>query len=202
MCAAHSLFLQVCPTSSKVHTTRKAYKAIYTTGQTQIVLFDTPGLVTPVNIKKHKLEQSFQSAYRHAIQHADMIAVLHDVSIGRTRNQLHPTVLEALRTYSKMPSILVVNKVDALKSKRTTLDVIRALTGSSLRASGKSPTSRWMMQAKRKEQQQSQSPTEDDGRQQSEGSWSQFNEVFLVSALTGHGIDDVHVSTHLSSGKV
>lgn len=177
-----------------MHTTRKANKAIFTTGQTQIVFYDTPGLVTPWNIKKHKLEQSFQSAYRHAIQHADMIAVLHDVSINRTRNHLHSTVIEALKTYSKIPSFLVVNKVDAIKSKRITLGVIRSLTNNTLNSNAKSQASRWMININKKEQS---NLTNDNNNSESkildQSSWSYFNEVFLVSALTGHGLDDVQV---------
>lgn len=178
-----------------MHTTRRANKAIYTAGQTQIVFYDTPGLVTPLNMKKHKLEQSFQSAYRHAIQHADMIAVLHDVSNSRTRNQLHSTVINALQTYHKIPSFLVVNKVDALKSKRTTLGVIRALTNNTLCPTAKSSASRWIINVNKKEP--STLMKNDDNSENKtldEGSWPHFNEVFLVSALTGHGLDDVQVS--------
>ncbi|KAB0793868.1 hypothetical protein PPYR_13488 [Photinus pyralis] len=36
---------KVCPTSSKVHTTRTKASAIFTHGNTQIVFLDTPGLV-------------------------------------------------------------------------------------------------------------------------------------------------------------
>lgn len=181
-----------------MHTTRKANKAIFTTGQTQIVLFDTPGLVTPTNMRKHKLEQSFQSAYRHAIQNADMIAVLHDVSISRSRNQLHSTVIEALKTYPKVPSFLVVNKVDVLKSKRITLDVIRNLTNNILNSNAKSPAARWMRREaniNKKAHVLSSVSTDYRFSQTTEqGSWSNFSEVFLVSAITGHGLIDVHVS--------
>lgn len=89
-------------------------------------------MVTQKEINKHKLEQSFKSSYRHAIQHADMIAVMHDASNTWTRKELHATVIDSLKAYPQLPSILILNKIDALKSKRITLELIRVLTNNTL----------------------------------------------------------------------
>lgn len=177
---------RVCPTSAKVHTTRQSNTAICTAGQTQLVFYDTPGLVTQREIRKHHLEQSFKSAYRHAIQHADVIAVLHDASNGWTRKELHPTVLDTLKAYTHLPSFLVLNKIDALKSKRVLLDLIKTLTNDTLttRRGAKDVT---------------QAPTAKESDQlaagnrlnQRETSWSHFSDVFLVSAMTGTGLNDL-----------
>ncbi|KAM7343599.1 GTPase Era, mitochondrial [Cochliomyia hominivorax] len=186
---------RVCPTSCKVHTTRKANKAIYTTGETQLVFYDTPGLVTQKEIKKHKLEQSFKRSYRHAIQHADMIAVIHDASNTWTRKQLHPTVIDSLKAYSQLPSILILNKIDALKSKRITLELIRLLTNntlSGLKKQTKTNKRRFHDDHKSDDIPIKDSVIESDELDKTEGSWSNFSEVFLVSSITGNGLNDVH----------
>lgn len=93
---------RVCPTSNKVHTTRKTARAVHVKNHQQMVLFDTPGLVTGREMKKHHLEQSFQSSPRFGIQSSALIAVLHDISNNWTRNSLHPIVLETLEYYKKV----------------------------------------------------------------------------------------------------
>ncbi|KAH8355023.1 hypothetical protein KR093_004027 [Drosophila rubida] len=178
---------RVCPTSAKVHTTRKSNTAIWTIGQTQLVFYDTPGLVTQREIRKHHLEQSFKSAYRHAIQHSDIVAVMQDASNSWTRKELHPTVLDTLKAYAKLPSFLILNKIDALKSKRVLLDLIKTLTNDTLqgRRAGKKPNTR------NAEQGAAQAVETGTPLSQRETSWSHFNDVFLVSALTGNGLQEL-----------
>lgn len=150
-----------------------------TTGQAQLVFYDTPGLVTQNEIRKHHLEQSFKSAYRHAIQHADIIAVMQDASNSWTRKALHPTVIDTLKTYAQLPSFLVLNKVDALKSKRVLLDLIKTLTNDTLRNK----------RADRKVSLQSDSIGV--RLNQRETSWNHFSDVFLVSSITGSGLQEL-----------
>lgn len=157
-------------------------------------------MVTQREIKKHKLEQSFKSAYRHAIQHADMIAVMHDASNTWTRKQLHPTVIDSLKAYPQLPSILILNKIDALKSKRITLELIRLLTNNTLTGLKKQTK----MHKKRFHEEQPKNDDKEGNAKDSviefgeldktEGSWSNFSEVFLVSSITGNGLNEVHVS--------
>lgn len=170
-----------------MHTTRRANNAIYTTKNTQLVLYDTPGLVTQKDINKHNLEQSFKSAYRHAIQHADLIAVLHDVSNSWARNELHSTVIDTLKAYPAMPSVLLLNKIDAIKSKRILLDMIRIVTNDTLRGSNKNNQVKITrnQEADHQEQNELHKP---------QVSWSNFEDVFLVSSITADGLSDVHVS--------
>ncbi|KAI9582852.1 GTPase Era, mitochondrial [Glossina fuscipes] len=181
----HLINRRICPTSCKVHTTRKANKAIYTTEQTQLVFCDTPGLVTENEIKKFKLESSFKSAYRQAVQHADLIAVIHDVSNAWTRKELPFAVVDILKTYPRLPSILIMNKIDALKSKRVTLELIRTLTNDTLL---NERTNKKRNNAITKESIPLKKPVNDDR----EVSWSNFSRVFLVSAIIGSGLNDVH----------
>uniref|UniRef100_A0A1A9WDV7 GTPase Era, mitochondrial n=1 Tax=Glossina brevipalpis TaxID=37001 RepID=A0A1A9WDV7_9MUSC len=183
----HLINRRICPTSCKVHTTRKANKAIYTTEQTQLVFYDTPGLVTESEIKKYKLEGSFRSAYRHAAQNADLIAVIHDVSNAFTRKELHFTVIDTLKMYPRLPSILIMNKIDALKSKRITLDLIRTLTNNTLSSEQANKRVNKINKSVVKES----IPLKKGGINR-EVSWSNFSQVFLVSAAIGSGLNDVH----------
>ncbi|XP_017478667.1 PREDICTED: GTPase Era, mitochondrial [Rhagoletis zephyria] len=142
-------------------------------------------------MKRHSLEQSFKSAYKHAIQHADIIACMHDVSNSWTRNALHPTVLETLKEYDHLPSFLILNKIDALKSKRVLLELIRVLTNDTL----SSPQSYWnrkrKIQAKSSEETNTSLKTKSEESKHKDVSWSSFHEVFLVSSITGSGLNNI-----------
>ncbi|XP_067628498.1 GTPase Era, mitochondrial isoform X2 [Eurosta solidaginis] len=183
---------RVCPTSSKVHTTRKANKAISTTGHTQLIFYDTPGLVTPNEMKRYHLEQNFNKAYRHAIQHADVIACMHDVSNSWTRNVLHSTVLETLKEYHHFPSFLVLNKIDMLKSKRVLLDLIRILTNNTISTAQLKGNRKRKFKTNSIEKLNASAPTITGKDKGKEGSWSNFQKVFLVSSITGNGLGDIH----------
>lgn len=174
-----------------MHTTRKSSKAIYTTGQTQLVFYDTPGLVTPREIKRHNLEQSFKSAYKHAIQHADIIACMHDVSNSWTRNALHSTVIETLNEYKHLPSFLILNKIDALKSKRVLLELIRILTNNTINTAQSVGNKNQKRQYKRIEESPDKPVANSEDKK--DVSWSNFQEVFLVSSITGSGLNDIQV---------
>lgn len=93
---------RVCPTSNKVHTTRKTARAVHVKNNQQMILFDTPGMVTNREMKKHHLEQTFVSSPRHSIQSSNLIGVIHDISNNWTRNSLNPIVLETLEMYKKV----------------------------------------------------------------------------------------------------
>lgn len=132
-------------------------------------------------MKKHHLDNSFKSAYRHAIQHADVIAVMHDISNSWTRNKLHQTVLDTLVEYPHLPSCLILNKIDALKSKRLLLDLVRLLTNDTLS----------MKMKKAKSLKESAMSKE---KINTKNGWSNFSDVFMVSSITGNGLEEIHVS--------
>ena len=122
------LYLKICPTSSKVHTTRNVSRAITTRNDSQVILFDTPGLVGKQEMKKHKLDESFITSCHKSIKDSNLIGVLHDVSNQWTRQSLNPLLLKLLEEYKDIPSFLILNKIDKLKSKRVLLDLIKTLT--------------------------------------------------------------------------
>lgn len=154
-----------------------------------MILFDTPGLVDDKEMKKHKLGSAFISSCRHSIQHADLIAVIQDVSNSYTRNALHPTVLETLEQYKKVPSILVLNKLDMLKSKRILLDLVNVLTEKTL-----APRERRYLPWTGYEREfikDMQRPVK--YKNEKSVGWPHFSEVFMVSSLSGDGLHHVRV---------
>lgn len=169
---------RVCPTSRKVHTTRNISKAIYTSQDNQLILFDTPGLVTKQEVKKHHLEKSFQSSPKTSMRQADIIAVIHDVSNRWTRNELHPSVLESLEAHSKIPSFLVLNKIDCLKSKRVLLELVRILTNDTHK------------QGKRLQKAETALESSEDVQRKLVG-WSYFSAIFMTSAISGDGLHGI-----------
>ncbi|ETN64562.1 GTP-binding protein era [Anopheles darlingi] len=191
---------RVCPVSAKVHTTRRVSKAIHSRSNSQAVLFDTPGLVGNREIKKHQLDAHFVSACRHAIQHSSLIGVVHDVSNSWTRHALNPVLLRVLEEYSHLPSFLILNKIDTLKSKRILLDIVKNLTCNRVESiRDYVPVRRRNKLAplagQEKQPQEPSSSSSEAPVQQAEG-WPHFTEIFMVSALTGDGLRDVMSFVH------
>lgn len=165
-----------------MHTTRTFSKAIGIRKNAQIILFDTPGLVTDQEIKKHHLNSGFISSCRHSIQHSDLIGVIHDVSSPWTRNELHSTVLDTLQAYPKVPSFLVLNKIDVLKSKRVLLDLTKTLTQNTLVPRGMKRQKKFV-----------QKMTENKKVGEKIVGWPAFSDVFMISSLYGDGVSNVMV---------
>ncbi|XP_053680771.1 GTPase Era, mitochondrial [Anopheles nili] len=197
---------RVCPVSTKVHTTRKAAKAIHSKLNSQAILFDTPGLVGNREIKKHQLDSQFVSACRHAIQHSSLIGVVHDVSSSWTRNILNPVLLRILEEYAHIPSFLILNKIDTLKSKRILLDIVRNLTCNRLeniqnyslqvnQRKGKNTE----LAAKQKLVKSSGESAKLEAPQTVVEGWPHFTEIFMVSAMTGDGLREVMNFIHSNS---
>nr|XP_040125133.1 GTPase Era, mitochondrial isoform X3 [Ictidomys tridecemlineatus] len=118
----------VFPVSKKVHTTRCQALGVITEKESQVILLDTPGIISPVKQKRHHLELSLLEDPWKSMESADLVLVLVDVSDKWTRNQLSPQVLQCLTQFSQVPSILVLNKVDCLKQKSILLELTAALT--------------------------------------------------------------------------
>lgn len=157
-----------------------------------MILFDTPGLVTGQEMKKHKLSGDFVSSCRHSIQRANLISVIQDVSNSHTRNALHSTVLDTLQEYSQLPSILVLNKIDMLKSKRILLDLVNILTEKTLLYQHR----RFLPWegSEREFIKDMERPVK--YKNEKSAGWPRFSEVFMVSSLTGDGMHHVRVSAN------
>ncbi|KAM9208118.1 GTPase Era, mitochondrial [Dugong dugon] len=177
---------KVFPVSKKVHTTRCQALGVITEKEAQVILLDTPGLISPIKQKRHHLELSLLEDPWKSMESADLVVVLVDVSDKWTRNQLSPQVLQCLTQYSQVPSVLVMNKVDCLKQKSVLLNLTAALTegvvnGKKLKMkqvfrSHTPSTHRPSPEAKG-------SDTQPVGGSQRTG-WPHFQEIFMLSALS------------------
>ncbi|GJQ73378.1 hypothetical protein Trydic_g13744 [Trypoxylus dichotomus] len=172
---------KVCPTSSKVHTTRQKSSAIFTDNDAQIVFLDTPGLINDRERRKNKLEGTFISDSNICLKEADVISVIHDVSNVWQRNRLDIKAINLLGKHIETPSILVLNKVDMLKSKRKLLDITRIITENCLNGKPVSVYNKRML-----EYNEQMSETKDNKK-----GWPYFSQVFMISALTGNGLAEI-----------
>nr|XP_035977965.1 GTPase Era, mitochondrial isoform X1 [Halichoerus grypus] len=176
---------KVFPVSKKVHTTRCQALGVITEKEAQVILLDTPGLISPVKQKRHHLELSLLEDPWKSMESADLVVVLVDVSDKWTRNQLRPQVLQCLTQFSQVPSILVMNKVDCLKQKSVLLELTAALTEGVV--NGKKLK---MRQALRSQPgTPCPSPAAKGPKTQSVGGpqrigWPHFQEIFMLSALS------------------
>ncbi|XP_011358246.1 GTPase Era, mitochondrial isoform X1 [Pteropus vampyrus] len=176
---------KVFPVSKKVHTTRCQALGVITEKEAQVILLDTPGLISPVKQKRHHLELSLLEDPWKSMESADLVVVLVDVSDKWTRNQLSPEVLQCLTQFSQVPSILVMNKVDCLKQKSVLLELTAALTEGVV--SGKKLKLRQAFRSQPGTH--CPSPAAKGPNIQSVGGpqrigWPYFQEIFMLSALS------------------
>lgn len=154
-----------------------------------------------------------------AIDEADIIGVIHDVSNRYTRHYLDPKVLRLLHLYPDKDSFLVLNKVckcthlnyfhnhhlnnvlnrvfifqiDQLKSKSYLLDLARSLT--CFKNKNFHVPEPYIMSSKEKEAHKRSKVQErmlNRKIKQSNG-WGNFSDVFMVSAVLNHGTSDIKV---------
>ncbi|KAK3083250.1 hypothetical protein FSP39_017693 [Pinctada imbricata] len=119
---------KLLPVSTRAHTTRNNTSAVLTDRNTQIIFLDTPGVVPYQQKKKHNLDRKLILDPERSLHEADMVAVLVDAADKWTKNHLHKEVLKLLHLHNDKPSILVLNKVDAVVNKTNLLEVAHNLT--------------------------------------------------------------------------
>jgi len=95
--------------SSKVQTTRHRIKGILTEKDYQLVFSDTPGIIEP----KYKLHNKMMEAVKGSLEDADVALLLVDVNENL---QECDEIFSALKL--KVPSILVINKIDRASEKK------------------------------------------------------------------------------------
>ncbi|XP_062392191.1 GTPase Era, mitochondrial [Sardina pilchardus] len=206
---------KVFAVSKKVHTTRSRALGVFTEDDTQIILLDTPGLTTPAKAKRHQLEDSLLVDPSDSLQEADLVVVLVDVSDKWTRNRLDIEVLKCLAQYPHTPAVLVLNKVDLLKSKLMLLDLTAELTegvvnGKSLRVKASTarrgaattsagrkrgsveepgPADQGLVEPVTGDHTPQSLSTEEQRKLRSQRGWPHFKDVFMVSALDGEDVE-------------
>jgi GTPase len=104
---------KVAAVSPRPQTTRRRQEGIYTTGQYQIILIDTPGVHQP----RSKLGESMNIEARSALEHCDLVLFMVDASQMPTdedkilASMLHTVVRPNL-------ILLVMNKIDLVQASQ------------------------------------------------------------------------------------
>jgi GTPase len=104
--------------SAKPQSTRDRIVGIHNSGDTQMVVFDTPGLLNP----RYELHRAMRATALRALADADVIVYLADAT-----ERIPPPLQEAaeLAAPPRAPVLIVLNKVDALREAER--DELRAL---------------------------------------------------------------------------
>lgn len=97
-------------TTDKAQTTRKRIKGILTDKEGQIIFIDTPGVHRPLN----KLGEFLVDEAKFALPDADLILFLVDGSEPAGKGD--KWIVENLLKTTKIPIIIVMNKVDKIKN--------------------------------------------------------------------------------------
>lgn len=112
---------KIAAVSRKSQTTRTRITGIRNIGNTQLVFFDTPGLHKPVN----KLSEHMLNTVKESVSDIDAVLFVQDCT--KKINETEVNLLKSLNK-SRMPIILVLNKIDLLKNKEELALTIADLT--------------------------------------------------------------------------
>lgn len=99
-------------TTDKAQTTRKRIKGILTVPEGQVVFVDTPGMHRPLN----KLGEFLMDEAKFAVPDADLVLFLVDGTEPAGKGD--KWIVENVLKNSKIPVILVMNKVDKIKNQQ------------------------------------------------------------------------------------
>ena len=102
--------------TSKAQTTRHRIMGIVNTDDYQIVLSDTPGVLSP----KYKLQQSMLQQSEGALTDADVLVYVTDVVEDPARN----AEFLAKVASEKVPVLLVINKIDLVKGQSELEEIV------------------------------------------------------------------------------
>lgn len=112
----------------KPQTTRKRVLGIYTDEEAQLVFFDTPGLLKP----QYVMQRAMMGYIDESLAEAEIICVIVDtVKCVERGTVLDPMVLSLLKRH-KRPSILVMNKMDAVKIRKEALPLVEEARSSGI----------------------------------------------------------------------
>ena len=112
---------KIASVSNKPQTPRTRITGIRNIDDVQLVFFDTPGLHKPVN----KLSEHMLNTVKESVSDIDAVVFVMDCT--KKINQQELDLLKSMNA-SKMPVILVLNKIDLLKNKDELAPVIADLT--------------------------------------------------------------------------
>ena len=115
----HLIGQKIAITSEKPQTTRNRIQTVYTDERGQIIFLDTPG----IHKAKNKLGEYMVNVAEHTLKEVDVILWLVEPSTFIGAGERH--IAEQLSKI-KTPVILVINKIDTVKSKEEILTFIAA----------------------------------------------------------------------------
>lgn len=110
---------QLVITSHKVQTTRHRILGILTEPTYQIVFSDTPGIIEP----KYNLHKKMMLQVKSALEDADIAIVMHDITLPIEELEVITNTLNL-----KVPCILLLNKTDLVKDKKTVTETVKQYT--------------------------------------------------------------------------
>lgn len=108
--------------TSKPHTTRHAILGVLTLDQAQIVFIDTPGLE---NRSRRLINRAMNRAAVGALEGADVVVLVVEAGTWEEQDQ---EALELVKQ-SKLPCVLMVNKVDKVRPKERLLPYLQQMAG-------------------------------------------------------------------------
>lgn len=109
---------KVAIVSSKPQTTRNNILGIVTRQNSQIVFVDTPGIHRP----GYELNRKMMQLMRQAMQGVDVLVLIVDATTRRGSGDAY--VLGLVRE-AKLPTILLLNKIDRVRDKSQLLEIIK-----------------------------------------------------------------------------
>ena len=115
----HLIGQKIAITSEKPHTTRNRIQTVYTDERGQIIFLDTPG----IHKAKNKLGEYMVNVAENTLKEVDVILWLVEPTTFIGAGERH--IAEQLSKI-KTPVILVINKIDTVKSKEEILTFIAA----------------------------------------------------------------------------
>uniref|UniRef100_A0A914N850 GTPase Era, mitochondrial n=1 Tax=Meloidogyne incognita TaxID=6306 RepID=A0A914N850_MELIC len=119
----------ICAVSKLVDTTRANTTATLTENQCQLIIVDSPGLVSLSHAKEVIGTHSDDRILTHpekAIERAEQIIVVHDATAKG--QYLQHRILYILQRYMHIPACLVINKIDLIESRADLLKLTEILT--------------------------------------------------------------------------
>ena len=115
----HLIGQKIAITSEKPQTTRNRIQTVYTDERGQIIFLDTPG----IHKAKNKLGEYMVNVAEHTLKEVDVVLWLVEPTTFIGAGERH--IAEQLSKI-KTPVILVINKIDTVKSKEEILTFIAA----------------------------------------------------------------------------
>ncbi len=128
------------------------------------MLLDTPGIVTVEDGKRLKMSKEHMRTPANCLEEVDLVAVLTDSSNKYQRTRIHHEIISLLEAHPDLQTVLILNKIDQIRHKVKLLHYSAMLTNDRQK-------DKWGYLP--------------------HGGSSRFDYVFMVSALTGNGVDQL-----------